>query len=251
MALPKLQYPVYEVQLLSQTTPTNFRPFTVREEKLLLMAAEAKDLESTIQAMKQIITNCVVSALDIDNLPMIDMETLFLHLRARSIGEQGKTYFTCKNEIKEGGQIGDVVVPIIYKECGMPLEVSVDFLQIPMINTDRDKHIKFDEKVGVKMKYPSFSLFKDLKDIPAKDMEMAIAASCLDIIYDEDSVHQASDCTGDELIQFLFDLPGDKYELVRQFMENTPKHQLVTKKVCPKCGWDHTLTLEGIVDFFV
>jgi hypothetical protein len=240
--LPQISYPTYDVQLLSQKDPIKVRPFTVREEKLMLMATSSNDLTTTVDTLKQIISNCVVGDLDVENLPMIDIELVFLNLRARSIGEVGMTYFKCKNQVESATGLS---------ECGMVLDVEVKFLEVPVLNKDKDFKIMFTDDVGVKMKYPSFSLFKQLVGTIESEVETKIAANCLDLIFDKESVYKASDCTQDELMEFVLNLPGDKYEKVREFILNTPKTRLESDKKCAKCGFQHKLILEGIEDFFV
>ena len=240
MKLPKLAYPIYEVKLLSSEEPVKFRPFTVREEQLMLMAVESPDLESTVNCLKQIINNCVLDdKFDVDNMAMVDLETMFLHLRARSIGEVGKATYKCLNVAGES------------KECGMILQVPINFLQVPVINVDKPKKIMFDDKVGVVMRYPPVSLLRKLVNTQPELLEYMVAANCLDVIFDADAVYYAKDCTQQELMEFIMNLPGDKYEFVKQFINEAPKTTLVHETKCPKCDFEHKFTLEGIEDFFV
>jgi len=244
MKLPQISYPTYEVKVLSRKKPVEIRPFTVREEKLMLMAHEAKDIESTIRSIKQIIQNCVLDPeYDVANMAMIDMEVLFLHLRAHSVGERDKTYFKCTNQVE--GTNG------MLQDCGMLLDVEIDFLHIPVINADLDKTIQLTDKIGVVMKYPSFTLIEKLAEIQPEDVEYSVAALCLEKIYDENSVYEAKDCTYEELIAFVDQLPGDKYEKIKKFIDNVPKTSLNTTKDCVKCGFHHVFKLEGLDDFFV
>jgi len=241
MKLPVIAHPLYDVQLLSQSDSIKIRPFTVREEKLMLMATEAKDLKTTIDALKQIINNCVVSPnFDVDNIAMIDMETIFLNLRARSIGEQGFAYYKCKNMIEDPTP----------KECGMVMDLPIDFLKVPIINTGRDKRIMFTDTIGVQMKYPTFGLIKHLIDVPENEVESTIAMNCIDLVFDENSVYKGADCTQDELAEFIDNLPADKYEQIKAFINNLPKTHLEIKRTCTKCGFKHEITLEGVEDFF-
>jgi T4 bacteriophage base plate protein len=266
--LPQINYPIYTVQLLSQKEPVQVRPFTVREEKLLLMAVSAADLVTTTDALKQIISNCVIGeGFDINNMAMIDMETIFLNLRARSIGEKGITYFKCQNLVpfkpKPTRTMSNGVMMLVEApppnpdappqmvECGMVLDVPVDFLNVPVLNKDTQLQIKFTEDVGVKMRFPTFDLFRKLNDVPEQDVEMVMVANCLDIIYDKDNAHNAQECTDDELKEFLLNLPGDKYEMLREFIKHVPQTHQESNIVCTKCKYDHKIVLEGLQDFFV
>lgn len=242
-----MQYPQYEVKILSQDKLIQFRPFTVREEQILLMVSDGSDIESTVNALKQIITNCVIGKVDVENLAMVDIETIFLHLRARSIGETGSQFFKCKNEITtDGGGIGLE----IKKECGMLIEVPIKFLEIPIVNLGHDRTIKLDEKFGVKMKYPTLALTRMLGSIEPEDMEITIIANCIETIFTNEEVFQTVDATQEEVITWVNGLLTDKYEKLKEFAFNTPRTKLVVEKKCVKCGYDHTFTLEGIQDFF-
>jgi hypothetical protein len=251
MKLPQISLPTYEVKLLSKKDPVKIRPFTVREEKLMLMAVEAKDLESTVNALKQIISNCVIGEFDVEEMPMIDMEIMFLNLRARSVGEIGTQFYKCKNEVT----INPPPNPdkTTTKECGMLLEIPINFLEVPIVNKDTETNIKFTDEIGVKLKFPSFSLIRKLtKANPEKDdMELIIATNCLDMIYDKDTVYHAKDCTQVELEEFILGLRTEDYDKIKEFCNKVPKTQLISKKQCKKCGYEHTFTLEGIEDFFV
>jgi hypothetical protein len=242
MKLPEIQHPTYEVPLLSLKKPVRYRPFTVREEKIMMMALEGGSMEDIVNALKQIIINCAVEELDVENLPMVDIETMFLHLRARSIGEQTTQFFKCKNEIDvEGKGI---------KECGMLIDIPVKFLEVPIVNADRSPDIRFNDELGLKMKYPTLALTRLLTTIEPEDLEVTVVANCIETIYTKDEVFKAEDATAEELIEFVMKLPTDKYELIKDFSFNTPRNQLVVEKKCVKCGFDHKITLEGIQDFF-
>jgi len=245
MKLPQQTYPIYEVKLVGQKDPIKFRPFTVREEKLLLMAASAGEIDTIVNSLKQIINNCVIGDFDVDNMPMIDLEVIFCHLRARSVGEVSQQVYKCKNELPDQSVIDTK------KTCGMLIQVPINYLQIPIINLDTEKHIKLTDEIGVKMKFPTYSLIQRLTKLKEDDdLELIIAAGCLDLIYDKDAIYKASDCTEDELVLFLQGLMGDKYQKIKEFVDKIPQSKLVVEKDCPKCGFHHTFTLEGLEDFF-
>jgi hypothetical protein len=242
MKLPEMQHPLYEVSLLSYPNPIKYRPFTVREEMIMRMAVEAKDLDSTISALKQVTTNCLVSDLDVDEMAIVDMETLFLHLRARSIGETGSQFFKCKNEV--------TTTEDKKKECGMLIEVPINYLSIPVINKGVERNIKFNDDLAVRMKFPSYNLAKVLAKTKPEEVEVTLVAYCIDLIYSHDEVFKAAECTPQELIEFVLKLPTDKYDKMKEFCFSAPKNQLIIQKKCARCDYDHTFTLEGIQDFF-
>lgn len=247
MKLPKMSYPIYDVQLLSQATPVKIRPFTVKEQQLLLMANEAKDVNTIISSLEQIINNCLLTKLDVQELPLVDMETILLHLRARSIGEVANMYYKCKNEVMiDTGTLG--AQP---KECGMLLEVPVKLLEVPIINKDTPKRIAFEDGIGVEMKYPSFSLMSKLAATKDTDAEYLTASQCINFVFNKDDIFFAKECTSDELLEFVMGLPSEKYDLMKKFLEKSPKSKLTVEKDCPKCNFHHQFDLEGIEDFFV
>ncbi len=252
MKLPEMKLPLYEVELLSYPKPVKYRPFTVREEMIMRMANEGGDLDSMTNALKQIINNCLVDEIDVDNMAIVDMITMFLHLRARSISEVGSQVFKCKNMVdapnsKTANSQGTFPVT---KECGMLIEVPVKFLEIPVINKDVERKIKLNDELGVKMKFPTFDLIRRLSKIKPEESEVQIAAGCLELIYSDTEVFKASDCTQEELSDFILKLRGDKYDQIKEFLNNLPKNQYTTKKKCLKCDYEHTFVLEGIQDFF-
>jgi len=246
MKLPELSQPHYEVKLLSYSKPITFRPFTVREEMIMRMAVEAKDLNSTTAALKQVINNCLVTeGINVDDMAIVDMETFFFHLRARSIGETGSQFFKCKNEVTVQTEEGEVE-----KECGFLMEVPVNYLEVPVINKEIERNIKFNDELGVIMKFPTYSIANELiKSLP-EEVEVRLVAGCIEKVFTNQEVFNASDCTQQELIDFVLNLPTDKYERMRDFCVNAPKNQLIVKQQCSRCGYEHNLTLEGIQDFF-
>jgi hypothetical protein len=250
MQLPTIEYQTYTVPLLSRKEPVRIRPFLVKEQKLLLMAVEAKEIDATISAVKQVIKNCVLDPIDVDELPLADLEILFLNLRARSLGEVINLFFKCTNMVPDASSqiITNVGYPL--KQCGMVIEVPVNLLQIPVINKDAPLRIMITKDVGLKMKYPSISMIDKLVKAESSEVIFAVIASCIDQIFDATNVYKAKDATQEELIKFVEELPAEKYELLEQFIENVPKTRFETKKTCTKCGYDHDFILEGLSDFF-
>jgi len=239
MMLPQISYPIYEVPLLSQKLPVKFRPFLVSEQKLMMMAAEAKETKTTIDTIKQIINNCLIEKIDVDSLPLVDLEILFLNLRAKSIGETTSLYFKCENEVES-------------LKCGMIIEVPINLLEIPIVNRNLEKKISFSDKVGVMMKYPTFEIINKLIETKnVSDMEFTVVINCIDYIFDEVSIYKAKDATQEELLAFVMKLQQEKYELMKTFIENSPRAKLTIEKECSKCKYLHKINLEGLEDFFI
>ncbi len=246
MNLPKIDQPLYEVNLLSINKPVKFRPFLVKEQKIMMMAVEGKDIDSTMRAIKQIIANCVVDPINIDELPLVDLETLFLNLRARSMGEMLNLYFKCINDIP-GEKDSSILV-----KCNMPIEVQVDILKdIKVVGNKFPDKIMLSDDVGVKLKYPSLSMVNDLIESNDNQVIFTVIANCLELIFDKENVYKAKDASTEELVSFVEQLPTDKFDILANYINDIPKARYETKKKCPKCGYEHDFVLEGISDFFI
>ena len=238
MALPILEYPTYEIELTSRGK-TKFRPFLVKEQKMLMMAVEAKDLEASVKAIKQCIASCVLEEIDVDSLPMVDLELLFVNLRARSMGEIMDVYYKCTNLVED-------------KPCNMVMDVSVNLLEVKPTEIKSDGKIPLSDKIGVKMHYPSFDLLDLL--IRAEnntEAEFIVIAGCIDYIYDANQVYPAKDATPEEIQNFVTTLPTEKYELLKNYVTSAPKVRKEIDHKCPKCHYEHKMVLEGIQDFFI
>ena len=242
MKLPTISTPIYEVSLLSRKEPVKFRPFLVREQKLMLMAAEAKSQAESTSAIKQIAKNCILDEdLDIDNLPLVDLELLFLNFRARSMGEVISTYFKCKNIVEE-------------KECGMVVEIPVNLLEVPVVNSDVDKRIMVSENVGIQLKIPTFEIVNKLineENDQDPESDFKAAAMNIDYIFDENGVYKSEEASMEDLLNFIYSLPPEKYNLIEKFFERIPTIRKKLQQRCPKCSYEHKFVLEGLNDFFI
>lgn len=242
MALPKIDLPVYDVTLVSRGK-TKFRPFTVKEQKILMAALESQDFDAAIMAIKQVINNCLIEKIDVDELPMIDLELLFLAIRSKSMGEKLNLYFTCDQQVPTD-TTGNT------KPCGMVLELEVNIDEIDPVKV-LDKRISLTPEIIVEMKYPTFNLVNLLKTAnSASDAELIVVGGCLDKFYHNDQVTNVSDASVQEVIEFLEGLTDDKYEKLTTWVRNTPKVRKTVEKVCVKCNKKHEIKLEGLADFF-
>jgi len=248
MTLPQIVTPEYEVKILSKDKPIKYRPFLVREQKIMMMAVEAKDIQSTVTAVKQIIKNCVLEKnFNVDDLPLVDIETLFINLRARSMGEILNTYFKCTNMISE-----DQHVMMTPKQCGMIIEVPVNLLtDVKLSNEPLPNKIMLTQDVGVLMKYPSLELVNKLLESNNETMIFTLVSSCIDKIFDKDSVYKAKDATQEEMNSFVENLPTESFKLLDEFIDKIPKSKVEMEKKCSKCGFQHKFVLEGLGDFFL
>lgn len=242
MALPKLDVPVYEVALISTGKKVKFRPFTVKEEKLFLMANEAEDAEATVKTITQVLNNCVIDDTDIESLPLFDIEYLFLNLRARSISEVVNLRYRCNNTVKdEGGQD---------KTCNNVVQMDINILEVkPEKDPKHSNKIELTDKMGIVMKYPRMNMLENMQS-DEFDAILDMITSCIDYIYDEDSLYYAKDSTKEELLEFIDSLQAKQLEKLKEFFETLPKLKKKVEFKCNKCGYHEDIEIEGIQSFF-
>jgi hypothetical protein len=243
--LPKIDVPIYETKLISSGKTIRYRPFLVKEQKLFLMAAESEDVKDTISAIKQVINNCVLDDIDVDNLSTFDIEYLFIQLRARSINEVVNLAFNCNNKIKNEKDEEKI--------CGNLVKYDLNLLEIEP--TKNDKHtdkIQLTDKLGVVLKYPTFSAVNKL-DVNSDDMEqiLDVIINCIDYIYDDEQVYYAKDSTKKELLEFVENMKQTDLEKVQDFFNTLPKIKKDLHFKCDKCGYEEDIIVEGIQNFFV
>ena len=243
MALPKIDVPIFEVKLFSTDKKVKFRPFTVKEEKLFLIASESDDPQSTITTIKQVLNNCILDDTDIDSLPLFDIEMLFLNLRARSISEIVQLKYKCNNNIiKDDGK---------EHKCGNEVEIDVNVLEIlPEMDQNHSNKIEINNKLGIVMKYPKMNLVKNDALNDEFELLLDLIVDCIDYIYDEDNLYYAKDSTKEELVEFLETLQSKDLENIKQFFDTMPKMKKILDFKCGKCGYEEKIDVEGIQNFF-
>lgn len=242
--LPKIDVPIYTVKLLSTGKPVRFRPFTVKEEKLFLMTNETDDVKAILETTKQVLNNCILDEVDIENLPMFDIENIFLNIRARSVGEIIKLNYKCNNIVTD--EKGE------NSKCDNLVNIELNVLEIkPEENSQHDKKIVISENVGIVMKYPSFKLFENvnLSDDPNSIIETAL--KCIDYIYDKDNIYYSKDIPKQELDEFIDSLQTKDLEKIKKFFETMPKLKKQVHFKCKKCEYEENINVEGIESFFV
>lgn len=242
--LPKLDVPTYELKLISTNKTVKFRPFLVKEQKLLLMAAEATELKDVVSTVKQVVKNCVLDDIDVDSLPIFDLEYLFLNLRARSVGEVVDLKYKCNNKVKneEGKEI----------ECGNLESFKVNLLEVkPNKNDSHNNKIMLSEKLGIMMKYPNFEMIEQLQGKNEGDLILEMVIDCIDYIFDEDNVYRSKDTPKEELIDFVESLQQKDLDKIQKFFETAPKLKTNLNFKCKKCGYKEDISVEGLQSFFV
>lgn len=241
--LPKLDVPIYETKLISNEQVVRYRPFLVKEQKLFLMAAESDDPKDTINAIKQVLRNCVLDDIDIDNMATFDIEYLFLQLRARSIGEVVNLRFNCNNGVVEKGE---------EVKCGNLVKIDVNVLDVnPIKSENHSNKIQITDKIGVVLKYPTFGSI-DFAGLDTQDMQqiLNVIVSCIDYIYDDEQVYYAKDTKKEELVEFIENMKQTDLEKISSFFTSLPKLKKDIHFHCDKCGYEEDITLEGVQSFF-
>ena len=236
MALPKLITPTYELEIPSTDEKIKYRPFLVKEEKILMMAMESKATADITQAVKDIVSECTFNKVKIDNMPMFDVEYIFLNIRAKSVGEVSKLKLLCPDDGKT------------YAEVELNLnEVKVH------VGEDHTNKIELDNGMGMIMNYPTIDSFKDsgIRDINASNM-LDVISGCILQIYEEEGkkTYDPKDQTKKELIEFIEQLNTKQFKDVQNFFETMPKmkHEITIKN--PKTKKESKVTLTGLNDFF-
>jgi len=250
MPLPKIDLPVFELKLVSLPKPVKFRPFLVKEEKLLLMALQSGEEDTVFKTIKQIINNCLIDELDIDKLPIFDIEYLFLNLRAHSVGEKVETYFMCRNVVgTEKNEEGfDVEV-----ECNHMMPVTINVTDIKPPIADLSPKVYINDKVGIVLKFPTLKTFKPVSDMVTADSNEKVfdmIYECAEYVFDENGMYYINESPKEEFVQFLESLTQEQFDRIIGFFENLPKINYDLEHDCQKCGYKHNLHLEGLTDFF-
>lgn len=233
MALPKLAIPEYECELPVSNLKVKYRPFLVKEEKLLYLAMESQKEKEMVNAVKTIIKNCTDLKANLNKIPTFEIEYLFLRIRAKAVGEISEFTVTCPDDNKTTVDVK------------LPLE-HIEIIQ----DEEHTKDIKLTDSVGILMKYPSMDLFIDqnLRDDPNIEDMFKLAAQCIDKVYDSDEVFDSF--TLKEALDFIGDLNSDQFQQVQKFFDTIPKlkHDLVVTN--PKTKVESTIPLEGLAAFF-
>lgn len=237
MALPKLSTPQYTLKLPSTGKQVKYRPFLVKEEKLLLMAMESEDEKETIETIKTIIKSCTDIKQKVDELPTFDIEYLFLKIRAKSVGEKSKVILTCPDD-----NTTNVTVDIDLSD----IEITSD--------PKHDKKIELSDTVGMVMRYPSLETFVKINITGTSDNQIdqvfELACDCIDHIYDENQVYDGADTPRKEKLEFLEQLSSEQFEKLQSFFETMPKLSKEVPVKNPKTGVESKVMLEGLASFF-
>lgn len=232
MSLPKIDYSMVNIKVPSLNKNYKFRPFLVKEEKILLMARESENSEDILLAIKQVVNNCSIDKLDIDKLAVFDLEYIFLKLRAISV---------------------DNMVTLSYKdlEDEKSYEFKINLDDVKVVYPEKiDNNIKIDSKSGIVMSYPSASLYEDKEFLTLKkDYMFELIIKCLDKLYIEDNVYEIKNYKREDIIEFLEGLNLKVFEKIQNFLLNVPKLNYEIKYT-NSLGHDRNIVLNSLNDFF-
>ena len=239
MPLPKIATPTYELELPSSGETITYRPFLVKEEKLLVLAMESEDTKSITRAIKEVLKSCIKTKIKVDTLPTFDIEYLFLNIRGKSVGEEVEVTITCPDD---GKTEVDVNIPI-------------DDIQVQKTK-EHTNTIKLDDTLSMTMKYPSLDQFIetnfDVNESKGTQLEQSfdLIGSCIETIYSDEEAWPASDSTKKEIGEFLEQLSSSQFQDIEKFFETMPKLSYDVVVTNPKTKKKNTVVLEGLASFF-
>ena len=238
MPLPKISTPTYELELPSTEQSIKYRPFLVKEEKLLVIALESEDTKQITNAIKTVIKNCILTKdIKVETLPTFDIEFLFLNIRGKSVGEQVDVNIICPDD----------------NETNVSVSINLDDIKVQK-NEEHTNKIKVDPTIMMEMKYPSLEQFIknnfDFNNQNAMDQSFDLIASCIDKIYTEDEVWSTSDVTKKEVTEFLESMNSSQFKDIEKFFETMPKLSHKIQITNPKTKVESEVVLEGLASFF-
>jgi hypothetical protein len=238
MPLPKISTPTYDLELPSNGQTIKYRPFLVREEKLLVLALESEDTKQITTAIKTVIKSCIeTKGIKVELLPTFDIEYLFLNIRGKSVGEEIEVNIICPDD-------GETIVPI---------KLNVDDIKVQK-NENHSTQIKVDDYIMMEMKYPSLEQFIksnfEFSSDSTIDQSFELISSCIDKIFTEEEVWVAADVTKKELIEFLEQMNTSQFKEIERFFETMPKLSHKIKVKNPETKVESEVVLEGLSSFF-
>lgn len=242
MPLPVVATPTYELILPSNKKAVKYRPFLVKEEKILILAMESGDSKEITNAVKDVLKNCILTrGIKIDTLPSFDIEYLFLNIRAKSVGESVDLIITCPDD----------------GETQVEVKLDIDDIEV-IIPEEHSSEVRVDGNIVVKMKYPSLQEFIDNNfDFSGQNTSeqtinksFEVVASCVDMVYTKDESWSAADVTKKELVEWLQTFDANQFKQIEEFFNTMPKLSHTLKVKNPNTGAENEIVLEGLSSFF-
>ena len=238
MPLPKIATPTYELELPSSGELIRYRPFLVKEEKVLVIALESEDTKQITTAIKAVLKSCVLTkGIKVETLPTFDIEYLFLNIRGKSVGEELEVNVICPDD----------------GETQVPVTINLDDIQVQK-SDNHDNQIKLDDNIMMELKYPSLDQFIknnfEFDEKNAMQQSFDLIASCIDKIYTEEEVWATADCTKKEIKEFLESMNSSQFKEIETFFETMPKLSHTIKVTNPNTKKKSEVVLEGLASFF-
>ena len=238
MPLPKISTPTYELVLPSSNKKIKYRPFLVKEEKVLILAMESQDTSTVANAVKDVLASCILSrGVKVQKLSTFDIEYLFLNIRGKSVGEKIEVMVTCPDDGK----------------TQVPTSINIDEIKV-IVDEKHNKDIKLDDHYTLRMRYPSLDEFVKNNFATAADVSVDdtfdLISSCIDQVYSEEESWTAADCTKKELSQFVESLNSNQFKEIETFFETMPKLSHKVKVINPNTKKENEIVLEGLQNFF-
>jgi len=238
MPLPKIATPTYELELPSTGATVKYRPFLVKEEKVLVIALESEDNKQITNAIKAVLKSCILSkGIKVEDLPTFDIEYLFLNIRGKSVGEDLEVNIICPDDNK----------------TQVPVTIALDEIEVQK-NDNHSNKIKIDDSIMMELKYPSLDQFIknnfDFNDKNMMDQSFDLIATCIDKIYTEEEVWAAADCTKKEMKDFLEQMNSTQFKEIESFFDTMPKLSHTISVTNPKTKVKSDVVLEGLASFF-
>jgi hypothetical protein len=239
MPLPKIATPTYELEIPSSKKKIKYRPFLVKEEKVLILAMESEDPKQIAEAVKTVISNCIITrGIKVEELSTFDIEYLFLNIRGKSVGEEVEVLVTCPDD-------GVTQVPVV---------IGLDEIKVQEDKT-HTRDIKLDDTLNMRMKYPSMEEFVKTNFSVTGNIDIDdtfdLISSCIEQVYTEEESWSSKDCTKKELFQFMEQLSSKQFKEIEHFFETMPKLSHTFKVKNPNTGVESEVLLEGLSAFFV
>ena len=238
MPLPTISTPIYQLELPSTKEIIDYRPFLVKEEKLLVLALESEDTKQITTAIKQVIKGCIkTKGIKVETLPTFDIEFLFLNIRGKSVGEEVEVNIIAPDD----------------DTTSIPVTIAIDEIKVKETE-DHTKQIKVDDDLMMEMKYPSLDQFIksnfDFKEGNNMEQSFDLIATCIDKVFNEEEVWSTADCTKKEIVGFLEQMNTQQFKEIEKFFETMPKLSHKVKVVNPNTKVENEIVLEGLASFF-
>lgn len=236
--LPKIDQPQYTLRLPHSNFTVTYRPFLVKEEKILLLASQGNDQVEITRSIRQVVNNCITTPVEamtvkFDDLPAFEVDYLFLNMRAKSIGDKVEQEFTCNNVVND-------------KPCDHVFPVELSVSDVMVTKGPKDSKIMLSAKMGVKMKYPKFKTY----DVEDANVEFDMLVDCMDSVFDDQQSYSFRDQTKEEIEAWIGELTKEQFNKLQEYYDSLPRLELQKKFKCPKCGFDHEMKLEDPISFF-